>query len=548
MTSLVVPAIDSVLYPSLGAGVCAWIEGNLIFGPGDLRGEPARLSAEKRGLIYRMYEVWPRGHMDEAGQLIEGRRRFKRCALSLRKGLAKSELAAWLAAVELHPEGPVRTVGWDGDTPIGGGVRDPYIPMVAYTEEQSDELAYNALMVVLQEGPRAKDFDIGLQRIMRRNGDGKAVSLAAAPSARDGARTTFQIADETHRWTLPRLRDAHRTMLANLPKRKLADPWSLEVTTAPALGEDSVAERTMDYARAVADGKITDSVLFYYHREAGEQHDTSTAAGLRAAIMEASGDDAGWSDIDAIIQQWQDPGADKAYLERTWLNRPRAGAAGAFDAARWPELARPGYAVEPGALITLGFDGSRYHDSTAIVGTEIATGYQWIVGLWERPLAAVEWEVPEREVDAVMGEAFSRWRVWRAYCDPFLWETAVARWAGLYGDRCVVEWRTNRLQPAAYMMRAYAAAIIAGDLSHSGEPALARHIGAAIRRLTNFRDDKGDRLWTISKERTDSPHKIDLAMAAALSWEARTDAVGAGVLTAAKPSVYETRGLLRVGD
>ena len=547
MTLLTIPSLDGELYPSLGAGVCAWIEAHLIFGPGDLRGEPARLSDEKRALIYRMYEVYPRGAVDEAGVSIEGRRRFKRCAISLRKGLAKSELAAWLAAVELHPEGPVRTVDWTADgQPVGGPVRDPYIPMVAYTEEQSDELAYYALMVVLAEGPVARDFDIGLQRIMRRTGDGKAVSLAAAPSARDGARTTFQVADETHRWTLPRLREAHRTMLANLPKRRLADPWALEVTTAPALGEDSVAEQTMAYARAVDAGKIEDSRLFFYHREAGEQHNLATSAGLRAAILEASGADAEWSDIDAIAQQWQDPAADRTYLERTWLNRPRAGSAGAFDAARWAELARPGYEVTPGALITLGFDGARYNDSTALVGTEIATGHQWVVGLWERPLHLEDWAVPEPEVEATVTEAFRRWNVWRAYCDPFLWETVIARWAGLYGDRRVIEWRTNRLQAAAAACGAYASAISAGELSHSGDAAFARHIGAAIRRMTSFRDDRGERLWTLAKERPDSPHKIDLAMAAVLSWEARTDALTAGALMEPPPSVYETRGVLSV--
>jgi hypothetical protein len=85
-----------------------------VFGPGDLRGEPAVLDAEKRGLIYRMYEVYPKGH-EQAG-----RRRFKRCAISLRKGTAKTELAAWLAAVELHPDGPVRCDGFDAQgEPVG---------------------------------------------------------------------------------------------------------------------------------------------------------------------------------------------------------------------------------------------------------------------------------------------------------------------------------------------------------------------------------------------------------------------------------------------
>src|SRR5690606_11425586 len=156
--------------------------------------------------------------------------------------------------------------------PIGGPVTDPYIPLVAYTEEQSDELAYGALKSILEESPIAHLFDIGLERIMRKSGDGRAVSLSSSPSARDGARTTFMVFDETHWWVLPRLKQAHQTMLANLPKRRAADAWALEVTTAPEPGAGSVAEGTMEYARAIAEGRAKDSTLFYFHRQASDDH------------------------------------------------------------------------------------------------------------------------------------------------------------------------------------------------------------------------------------------------------------------------------------
>jgi hypothetical protein len=185
---LMVPALEAKPWPTLGRQVCDFIESYLVFGPGDLRGEPARLDAEKRALIHRMYEIFPQGHAQE------GRRRFKRVAISVRKGSAKTELLAWIAACELHPDGPVRCDGFDAHgEPVGVGVTDPYIPRVAYTEEQSDELAYGALRVILQYSQLAADFDIGIERIMRVGGDGKAVSLASAPDARDGARTLFPI-------------------------------------------------------------------------------------------------------------------------------------------------------------------------------------------------------------------------------------------------------------------------------------------------------------------------------------------------------------------
>jgi phage terminase large subunit-like protein len=539
MTTLLVPQ-DKTIYPSLGGLVCDFIEEYLVFGPGDLRGEPARLDDEKRALIWRMYEVFPKGHPQA------GRRRFKRCAISLRKGVAKTELAAWLAAVELHPDGPVRCDGFDAKgQPVGVGVVDPYIPMVAYTEEQSDELAFGALRVILEYSPLANDFDIGLGRIMRISGDGKATSLAAAPEARDGARTTFQVFDETHRMNTPRLKQAHRTMLANIPKRKLADAWSLEITTAPAPGEGSVAEDTMDYARQVAGGAISDSRLFFFHRQASDEQDLTTPEGIRMAVIEASGPAAKWSDIDSIVEQWRDPTSDKTFLERVWLNRLVRASERAFDVEQWRSLADPDYVPPAKSLIVLGFDGARWHDSTALVGTEVSTGFEWLLGLWEQPENIEDWEVPAGEVNEAVAQAFGTWQVWRMYADPPYWETQVAEWAGKYGEKRVVEWWTNRVKAIAYAVKGFNSAITSGDLLHSGDAGLTRHIGNAVRRVLNLRDEEGQPLWTIYKERPDSPHKIDAAMAAILSWEARSDALAAGVGQPSR-SVYEERGLVTV--
>ncbi|NIP95097.1 MAG: hypothetical protein GWO24_17270 [Akkermansiaceae bacterium] len=59
----------------------------------------------------------------------------------------------------------------------------------------------------------------------------------------------------------------------------------------------------------------------------------------------------------------------------------------------------------------------------------------------------------------------------------------------------------------------------------------------------NIRDDRGVPLWTIYKEAPDSPHKIDAAMAAILSWEARGDAIASGE-GRVQGSVYDTRGIV----
>lgn len=549
MSLMVVPSLEEEPWPTLGGQVCAWIEGNLVFGPGDLRGQPAKLDAEKRALIYRAYEVFPKGH-ERAG-----RRRFKRVAISLRKGSAKTELAAWLAAAELHPRAPVRCIGWDRKgNPIGGGVRDPFIPIVAYTEEQSEELCYGALLVILQHSKVARDFDLGLERVMRIHGDGKALAVSTAPGPRDGARTTFQVFDETHRFVLPRLLKAHQTMLANMPKRKASDAWSLETTTAPAPGENSVAEQTMHYAEAVHAGRVRDSRLFFFHRQAEDGHKLDTPEDIRAAVLEASGPVATWSDVDSIVEQWNDPSVDRSFLERVWLNRLVRASERAFDLARWTQLARPDHVVPKGALITLGFDGSRYNDATGLVGTEIATGFQWLVAGWEKPEgAADDWEVPQAEVEEAVAHAFEQWSVWRLYADPPYWETVTARWAGDYGEvdwtsaegetkhaPRVVMFPTNRHRKMAEAVRSFANAQTDGSLSHNGDGAYARHVGNAHRKDLTWKDETGAPYWIITKDAPHSAKKIDFAIAGILSWEARRAALAEGV-KAEGESIYEER-------
>lgn len=539
MTGLVVPSLDEEPWPTLGPGICDLIEERACFGPGDLRGDDAVVDDETRALIYRTYEVFPKGHAKA------GRRRFKRVCISLRKGTAKTEKAAWIAFAELHPEGEVRTDGWkkvDGVwQPVGRPVRDPYIPMVAYTEKQTEELAYAALLVMCQEGPDADLFDAGLERITRIYGDGKAVALASAPNARDGARTTFQHFDEPHRMSSPRLIDTHQTMLQNIPKRPIADPWSLSTTTAGVPGEGSVAEKEKDYAEKVDTGKARDPQLFFFHREASPSHDLETDEGLRAAIVEASGPAvAKWSDIDSIMSLYHQDDTDKAYFERVWLNRWVASSRQAFDPVRWEQL-RSDFMVPEKDPITVGFDGARWRDACGFTGTHIETGFQWPIALWENIEELDDWEVTDEQVDGALAEAMQRWNVTLVYADPPRFEANVAKWSGKYGEKRVLEWYTNRPMQIGKAMRAFKTAQTTGQLSHNGSKDYERHIANSRKGDLRIRDEDETPLWTIYKERPDSLKFIDLAMAGCLSWQARLDALSRGGWQKKKSSMIVMR-------
>lgn len=536
MSTFIVPPFDEEPWPSLGGPICDLIEERAVFGPGSLKGQPAKLDDEKRAAIWKLYEVYPRGHE------LEGRRRFRRGRISWRKGTAKTEAGGWISFVELHPEGPVRFDGWDASgNPVGRPVRDPYIPMLAYTEEQVMELAFGVLYVVCTEGPDADLFDAGLERVIRLDergrADGKAVPLANSPNSRDGARTTFQYYDETHRLVLPSHLSAYETMEANLPKRPLDDPWSLGTTTAGVPGQGSVAEKDKDEAEAIAKGEVEEPELFYFHREAGthnpetgEPYDLTTLTERIEAVREASGPAvAQWSDLRGIAKQWDRPGADHRYLERTWLNRWTQSDAQAFDAKRWrDDLARPDFEIPKGAAVSVGFDGSKWKDTTGLVITHLETGFQLKRALW---VPTEDDPVDDGEVDVIVDDIFSTFNVTRLYGDPAQgWDDNLARWAGKYGHKRVLFFYTDsrNLRRMATACRAYGSAIRSGTVTHDGDVDFASHIAAAQRRDIRMNDEDGTPLWVVEKERHDSPNKIDLSIAAVLSWTARLESIAAG--------------------
>jgi len=550
MTTFIVPdddLIDGKPWPSLGGPICDLIEERAVFGPGSLKGEPARLDDEKRAAVWKAYEVYPKGHE------LAGRRRHRRVRFSWRKGTAKTEFGGWISFAELHPEGETRFDGWkkvDGDwVPVGRPVRDPYIPMLAYTQEQVMELAYGVLHTVCLEGPDADLFDVSLERIIRLDergrADGKAVPLATSPNARDGARTTMNFYDETHRLTLPSQLSAYETMEANLPKRPLDDPWSLGVTTAGEPGRGSVAEKDKDEAEAISRGEVEEPELFYFHREAGthnpktgEVYDLSLLSERIEAVREASGPAvAAWSDLRGIAKQWDRPGADLRYLERTWLNRWTQADAQAFDVPAWDENTVDGFVPNDGAGVTIGLDGSRWKDTTTIVVTDLMERVQHAFAIWtpdeNNP-------VDLDEVDAKMSEAMRRWDVQRAYYDPAMgFDRLGADWAGRYGEKIFVPFETDsrgRLR-TAYMTRKYAQAISSGEVKNDGNSKMREHIANAQKRDAKVVDDEGIPMWTMAKERHDSDKKIDYAMAGGLSWQACLHVLATGWRPAKKSKV-----------
>ncbi len=511
---------------TLGPLVKAWIEAELVHGPGDVQGQPVELDDEFTLFLLRAYEIDDRG-----------RRKIDRAVFSRPKGRAKSELLAFVACAEAL--GPVRFAGWGSQgRPLGRAVRSPLIRLAATEEGQADQI-YAAVEFMLREGrvSRLRGLDVGQTRTFLPGG-GKILPITAKASSKDGGKETFAGFDETHLYVSPELVKLHAVIRRNLAKRKTAEPWSMETTTMFAPGEGSVAEASFRYWQAITDGAVRDPRLLFDHRQAPEDIDYADDDQLRAALIDVYGDAAGWIDIERLVAEARDPQTSEPDYRRYFLNQPTVRENAWIARPDWDARADRTRTVADGAEVMLGFDGSYNDDSTALVGCTVEeTPHLFVLGAWEKPdgPAGSNWVVPRHEVDARVHEAMSRYRVLELCADPPQWEREIDGWADRYGDVVVAEFRTNLRR---FMGRACAklhSAVMNDRVTHDGDEALARHVANAVTKETS------DGAY-ITKDGRNSPRKIDLAIAAVIAYDRAT------TRQEAAESVYQRRDLELVDD
>ena len=532
MATLIVPPLDEEPWPTLGPQVCQFLEAYGVYGPGDLEGQPYQLTDERRAQLYRAYEVHPRGHR------LAGRRRFQQVSLEERKGTAKTEFAMMVVLAESHPDAPVRCDGFRKEgrlwQPVGRPMKRPYIPLVSYTVEQTEDLGYNVLKFIIENCDLVDDYDVSDERIQVLDGgrvSGKIVPLAGSPNARDGALTTHQHFDEPHRMTLPRLKKAFSTMKENTYKRIGADAWTHTTSTAGEVGEQSVQEDIHEYAEAIAAGKVDDPRMFFFSRYAPEDMPLETPAQVMEFLLEASGPNAAWSgDLDGLVARYFEPKTDRRYWRRVWGNQWVRGGSLAFDLEKWREQGDSERIIPEGATIVAGFAGSSRRNSVALVIIDGDTGVRHPAGLWEPPTdAGDEWEVPRDEVDELVRSLPKQFDLWRLYGDPTKWGPWLAAWAGELGEKRIVEWDTTRVKQMAYACRNLATAIKAGDTPHTADARFTAHMENARRVTVPVWDEETkEQLWRVAKERPESPRLIDAATAHVMAEEALNDWLAAG--------------------
>lgn len=534
--------------PTLGYTMIDWYADELN-APDDPNGGPLVLTREQEDFVLAWYAIDPK----------TGRFLHHRGLLGRPRGWGKSPI---LGAIGLGEGlGPCVFDGWDADgQPVGkpwSMVRTPLIHVAAVSEDQTKN-TWDAILE-MAAGPMVDDYrGVELLDTFINFPVGQMQRITSSARSVKGARTILGIMDQTEEWVRSNgglvLAQNMRTNAAKVGGRTLESP------NAFIPGEGSVAEESAAYAQKIAEGRARNKGLLYDHREAPADTDltdrTSLIAGLRFAYGDSSDHpdgcvlhdppcDPGWAPIEGNADMFWDPANDVQKLRSdflnqithasdSWVTRPEwnARSAAVLDPAP-PE-------PKPGDVITLGFDGSRKRahgrtDATALVACRVSDGHLWLPGLWEEPdgREGDDWRVPADEVDAMVRELFTTYRVVGFYADPSKWEGFIAQWEAKFGAQ--LKAKASRQNPIEWWMSgggnrakvtkaldAFLDALLDGEMSHAGDSRLTRH-------LMNARKRTNPQGYGIYKQFPDSPDKIDAAIAAVLAWQARLDAVAAGV-------------------
>jgi hypothetical protein len=551
-------------FPTLGWHFLDWTRAYLARPESQLY-EPFTATQEQADFALEYYRLDPR----------TARRRRRRGMLSRPRGWGKSPFCAAFAAFEAL--GPAVPDGWDANgQPVGmpwSQIRRPLVEIAAVSESQVDTNTWAPLIDMLSHDLVINEFP-GLEPMgtFVNLPYGKIQKRTAEARSAKGAPAHFVVCDQTEEWTSSNGgRSLFDTLRNNVIKR---GGHLLESPNAyiPADGAaKSVAQSSMEAFQEALSGRRPklDDGIYVDHREAPPETDMEDAASLMRGLAVAYGDSAdiakcvihkpacrrpGWVDLGHIAASIWELDADPQLSRADWLNQITHASDSWIDQPTW--AAR--YAFRDDAevevdqiadddLVTLGFDGSRGRakgkpDATALIGCRVGDGHVFEVGVWEAPdgESGKGWTPPISVIEAAIKQCFSLYRVAAFYCDPAKdWRSYVNAWEAKYAEKLVptldgkrltvtrdhpFEWwmtggRSGLIERAIEQLEG---AIRNGDMTHDGSYALTRHVLSARRK---YRAGK----LAIGKEHDYSPNKIDAAVAAVLAWQARLDAIAAGV-------------------
>lgn len=468
--------------------------------------------------------------LDEDGEFV-----YRQAVYQALKGAGKDPYAAVLAIV--HLIGPCLFSHWDenGD-PVAKDDTSAWVQIAAVSKGQTKN-TMKVIPSLLPERTRIAFGGVDVQKevIYAYGGSRFLEVISSASRTLEGNRPTFLICGETQHWISSQGGvDLYETATYNVLKTPTGRFFC--ITNAYEPGEDSVAQRIREEQEKVWAGTSEDSGWLYCSREA---HPASPLTKEWAPfILELIRGDAIWLNIKNIVKSMADGTYGANRIRRMFYNQITAASDSLIGPSEWDgaraegELFGDKRDLQPGDEITLGFDGGKTDDATALVATRISDKTIIPLAIWQRPDGAAGdgWHINEAEVDSEVHLAFATYKVRAFYADVALWESYIANWSETYRELLLIkaspqsatgfDMRGNQ-QKIARGVEAFIQAIIDKRVKHNGHKLLRTHVLNAKRRRNRFG-------LTFAKENAESPRKVDGLAAALLSVMAMNDLIESG--------------------
>jgi hypothetical protein len=510
---------------SLGWGVIEWMVTFLLQPAGPFAGQAFMPTLEQARFLLWWYAV------DDHGRFV-----YRKGVLRRLKGWGKDPLAAAMALAELC--GPVVFSHWDADgNPVGKPQSAAWVQVAAVSQDQTK----NTFTVF---GPMAskklrETYGLEINRtIIYSEAGGRIEAVTSSPSAIEGGRPTFVILNEIQWWLENNNGHAMQNVIAgNVDKAAFGGCRSLAICNAHRPGEESIAEKLWETYQDVQAGNAVDTGLLYDALEAPPDTPVSELADLiedpeayQAGLqklregLEVARGDAVWLDIDTLLMSVLDVSNDVLESRRKFLNQINAAEDAWISPTEWAACFNPELPpLKKGERVTLGFDGSKGNDWTALVACRVDDAALFVLKVWNPD--RYDGHIPRAQVDKMVDWAFGQFEVVGMRADVREFESYVDQWGAKYGKKLKI--KATPKHPVAFDMRGntkqfthdcerFLDAVQDRAIQHNGDVTLKQHITNAHQRPNNHG-------IAIGKATKDSSRKIDAAVCAVLAYGLRQE-------------------------
>jgi phage terminase large subunit-like protein len=479
------------LWPTFGALASRWIEDNCICGEGDWHGQPIRLRRDQKQFLYRWYEYCPDCDQWRYDEGLRG----------AATGDGKTQFIA--AVVVLEFAGPPQIA-----------VDSPNIPISAASFEQAD-LLFSAVATMcggpdqeVKESPLCGFFEVYDTEIRFTDGrPGRIFRVAAVAGTNEGGLPSLFVCDELHEWGEAGSRKARvKTVIGKSTRKRRTRRGSGRTLSLSTAGFDKDHSLLGDMCRlgerVLKDPAVSPRFLYDW-RQAPSGLKYENPADRETAVRAASGAaDILWNVRDRV-NAWGKPDTPR----HEWIR---------YFANAWVDIAEDSWlADDPGAWAGCQGEWQSSDENPWCLSVDMALKHDSVA------VDRIE-QLPD-------GRAAVTTRIWRAKdsggrIDHFeVWNYIRERAKGL-GFRGVVydprffevparmledenilavqfDQTVERMGPACGLTYEL---ILAQQIVHDGDPELAEHVNAAVKR-------QQERSFTLAKGK--SKKHIDAAVA-----------------------------------